>query len=70
MEEALVVDMADTVVDTVDLDLEKDLASAEELALASAEELALVPLQSQSLPLPAVEFKSLISVDAQSPNLN
>lgn len=62
MEEALVVDMADTIVDTVDLDLEEDLASAEEPAL--------VPLQSLSLPLPAVEFKSLISVDAQSPNLN
>ena len=76
MEEALVamVDLVDFVEDsavvTVDLDSVKDSVSAEEeQASASAKEDTLVPLQSKSLPLPAVEFRSLISVDVQSANL-
>jgi hypothetical protein len=78
MEEASVVAMAvdlvdfveDSVVVTVDLDSEKDSASAEEDKVsASAEEDTLVPLQSKSLPLPAVEFRSLFSVAVQSANL-
>ena len=63
MEEALEVDMVDIMVDIVDLDSdsEEDSASAEE---------ALVPLQSKNLHSVAVEFRNLISVDVQSPNLN
>lgn len=66
MEEALEVDMVDLVdimVDIVDLDSdsEEDSASAEE---------ALVPLQSKNLHSVAVEFRNLISVVVQSPNLN